>query len=153
MSEEGTEGANPQPSRNLRIAVETAQSVTEGITDPQLRGIAFGKVLDHLLAGSVISRTAQHPSLGKPSPKQRGRAVRVSNEGPTDWVGTLQREGFFSSPKSLGDVTEAVRAQGHNVESKNVTEPLEKLVRLKLLRRERRPSGAQKRGRWMYSIY
>jgi hypothetical protein len=65
----------------------------------------------------------------------------------------LFAEGFFSKSRSLAEVTEAVRAQGHNVESKNVTAPLEKLIQSKTLRRERKADDVSKRGVWMYSNY
>jgi hypothetical protein len=138
------------PTEHLRAAVETAQSVTAGIGDPQLRGIAFGKVLAHLLANSltptILPRTR---SDSKPAPISRP-GPRPAANGPTAWISSLRDDGFFSSPKSLGDITEAVCAQGHTVESKYVTAPLEKLVLAKVLKRERKPAEGQKRGVWLY---
>jgi hypothetical protein len=144
--------ATPTPEQ-LRRAIETAQSVTQGIGDPQLRGIAFGKVLERLLAGEPLALTphVEHP---RPSPSQPQKvAVPPGREGPNAWIAALVAEGFFSKSQSLADVTEAVRARGHNVESKNVTAPLEKLLQTKVLRRERTASGTAKRGLWMYSNY
>jgi hypothetical protein len=144
--------AAPTPDQ-LRTAIETAQSVTQGIGDPQLRGIAFGKVLERLLAGEPLALTphVERPDSSPPRPpKVTGPPGR---EGPNAWVDSLVAEGFFSKSRSLADVTEAVRAQGHNVESKNVTAPLEKLLQSKVLRRERKASVTAKRGLWMYSNY
>jgi hypothetical protein len=142
----------PTPEQ-LRAAVETAQSVTDGISDPQLRGIAFGKVLDCLLSGEPVGPT---PHVGRPhsSPAQSPKvAAPTGRDGPNAWIDSLVNEGFFSKSRSLADVTEAVRAQGHNVESKNVTAPLEKLLQSKALRRERKANETSKRGVWMYSNY
>jgi hypothetical protein len=128
-----------------------AQSITQGISDSQVRAIALGKVLDHLLGASPTSSNPAietSPTEGMPS---HGASTPKSKEGPTTWVEDLAREGFFATPRSLADVTEKVRAGGHNVLSKNVTEPLEKLVAVKRLRRERKPKEGQKRGVWMYS--
>jgi hypothetical protein len=140
----------PTPEQ-LRRLIETAQAVTEGISDPQLRGIAFGKVLDRLLDGESFGPIAVvgHPHSSPTSaPKISAPAGRV---GPNAWIDALVAEGYFSKPRSLGEVTEAVRAQGHNVESKNVTAPLERLLQTKGLRRERKATETAKRGVWMYS--
>jgi hypothetical protein len=144
--------ASPGPER-LRSAVDTAGSVTEGISDPQLRAIAFGKVLDRLLLDEPL-RLVQPGNLPRgaslPPPKV---AAAPSRGGPNAWIDSLVAERFFSEARSLAEITEAVRAQGHNVESKNVTAPLEKLVQSKVLRRERKASETAKRGVWMYSNY
>lgn len=144
--------STPTPAQ-LRSAVETAQSVTAGLSDPQLRSIAFAKVLDHLLAGGVPE--SRPPNGPDPAPRPRSPKTVSSppRNGPMAWVETLRAEAFFSKPKSLAEVTEAVRAQGHNIESKNVTDPLEKSVQSKALRRERRANEGAKRGVWMYSNY
>jgi hypothetical protein len=142
----------PTPEQ-LRAAVETAQSVTAGISDPELRGIAFGKVLDRLLAGAAAELPTRDGSKPRSRPTSLKTVVLPSRDGPRAWVESLLSEGYFSKSKSLAEVTEAVRAQGHNVESKNVTDPLEKLVQAKALRRERKASEGSKRGIWMYSNY
>ena len=138
-------------TQHLKSAVETAQSVTEGLADPQLRSIAFGKVLEHLLiAGTSTPLTVSREHAPVVANRQRNRPRPTVSDGPTAWVDILRTEGFFASPKSLADVTEAVCAQGQKVESKNVTEPLEKLVKSRTLKRERKPTEGQKRGVWMY---
>lgn len=136
--------------QHLRTAIETAQTVTAGIADPQLRSVAFGKVLDHLIASPTGPVTLTRARVAKSPRPKSARAPRAPHDGPTAWVEALRSEGFFAAPKSLADLTEAVCARGHKVESKNVTEPLEKLVRAKILKRERKPSEGEKRGVWMY---
>jgi len=137
----------------LRMAVETALSATDKISDPQLRGIAFGKVLDHLFVGQPIEPSLCIGQGSSAQPHPPGGANSPSRDGPNAWVHSLFAEGFFSKSRSLAEVTEAVRAQGHNVESKNVTAPLEKLIQSKTLRRERKADDVSKRGVWMYSNY
>lgn len=142
----------PTPEQ-LRSAVNTAHEATEGITDPQLRAVALGRVLDHLLAAAELG--SPQPS-GRSPPMRSSPAARVvaaSGNGPRKWIESLVGEGFFSNPKSLAAITEAVRAQGHRVESKNVTDPLVKLVQAKILRRENRSGPEAKRGVWLYSDY
>jgi len=137
----------------IRRAIELAESATAGMSDAELRGIAFGKVLDRLLEESTVAFET------KPSSTEGKRGIRLAPrstapvDGPKTWIESLVSEEFFDSPKSLAEVTEAVRARGHNIESKNVTDPLEKAVVAKILRRERKPGDESKRGIWRYSIY
>lgn len=140
-------------SASIRDAIGEAQSIVEGIQDPELRAVAFGRVLDYLLVSESLVRSPGVIEVRKgPSRPVKGAPLSL-RPGPSAWVGSLLHEGFFSKPKTLSEVTESVRAQGHNIESKNVTDPLEKLVRSKLLRRERGPGEGTKHGVWRYSNY
>jgi hypothetical protein len=143
-------------SEHLRAAVESAEAVTSGVSDPQLRAIAFGRVLDHLLAGGATQSPTQIQREGTEPPRHRapsGVRPPSSRSGPSAWINSLRDEGFFTKQKPLAEVTEAVRAQGHNIDSKNVTDPLERLVQSKVLRRERKPTDGSTRVVWLYSNY
>lgn len=137
----------------FKQAIEAAEAASAGLADPHLRSIAFERVLEHLLSTAPVERSAPGPSGREAADSLRQRTRRPAHDGPTAWIQSLRDEGFFGSSKSLAEVTEAVRARGHNVESKYVTAPLEKLVQSKVLRRERAPKSGQKRGLWTYSDY
>ncbi len=140
-------------TEHIRAAVSEALSIVEGIKDPANQSVVLGKVLDRLLwdvRPAVLPSEHVRP-VGIPSPRSVSSAQL--RDGPTAWVEDLHHEGFFTNPRTLSDVTEGVRARGHNVLSKNVTDPLEKLVTTKRLRRTRSPSEGQKRGVWFYTNY
>ncbi len=144
---------DPPTGEQLRAAVRQAQSVAQEVSDPQLREIAFGKILETLLAParSVLGQSVPETRV-KAEPRHERRAPARARHGPTAWVEEIRGEGFFKDGKTLGALTEEVRARGHNVESKNLTEPLEKLVKSKRLRRTRASSGGE-RGVWVYTDY
>lgn len=136
---------------SLRKAVEMAELATIGVEDVQLRSVALGRVLDRLLTDSQPALLLPVEFRGPQSEKQRSKAP--ARDGPTAWIASLRNEKFFTQSRTLAEVVEVVRAQGHHVESKNVTDPLEKLVRSKVLRRERKSVAGSTRPVWVYSTY
>lgn len=138
--------------RLLKV-VQTAESIASHVADPELRSIAFDRLLQRLLRGADSALELERTEVARrPAPSPRSPR-RTAKEGPTAWVESLRAEAFFSEPKTLSNVVERVRALGHNIESKNVTDPLEKLVQAKILRRERTAGNGGKRGVWSYSNY
>jgi hypothetical protein len=136
---------------DIKAALREAEMISEQVTDPDLRKIAFATVLERMLADPTMraspSKVDGHPVSKTPS---RAAVSRPAN-GPTAWVESLRAEGFFAQPKSLANVVERIQALGHNIESKNVTEPLEKMVQAKILHRERSAEGGSKRRVWIYT--
>lgn len=140
-------------TRVVRIAEEAASAVG----DPTLRAVAFDRILQYFLhSGTSTDFAVSHPikAARHESPGPIADTTRAPRDsGPTAWVESLRLEKFFSQPRTIGDVVESVRALGHNIQSKDVTFPLTRLVQLHKLRRVRKASASGDRGQWIYTDY
>jgi len=117
---------------NLHAVIAEAEKVVGGVTDPELRRVAFDRVLQHFLQSS------QH--VGKPPPHApaRVKADKGSTKpGPKTWLQELADEGFFATPKHLAAIREALDERGHILKPQDLTAPLANLVKEKVLRRKK----------------
>jgi hypothetical protein len=61
-----------------------------------------------------------------------------------DLIVELKEEGFFNKPKSIGEIAKKCTELGYYTTSTDLTGPLQRLVRSKILRR------IEKDGKWVY---
>ena len=137
--------------KKLAGAVRKAEEATADIKDPELRKIAFSKILDHLLGGAKEVREAPQIRRG---PGKIGKPIRSTpspQEGPMTWLEDLIREGFFDLPKPSGDILGKLAEQGHHLQLSNITWQLQQLVRQRKLRRQKKQESAGKKAAWIYS--
>src|SRR5207249_4080720 len=111
-------------------ALEAEQSVAS-IKDPELKRIAFEKILDALLAeptqrGNSKKRDSR---VRDQSPTARG--------GPKAYVSELAEEGFFESPRTMSEVKEELGNRGHHIPLTSLSGPLQRLCQGKVLRRSK----------------
>jgi hypothetical protein len=124
---------------DLTPHVQTAEKAVATITDPRLREIAFGRILDHLLKSQgTVSETTTGSASRKRSPNTSGRR---SSQGVRAWMRELVDEQFFSEPKSLKQIVEELSNRSHHLRSTDLTSPLQNLCHNKVLRR-RKQAGA-----------
>src|SRR5438093_700611 len=85
---------------HLTPYIETAEKAVATVKDPRLREIAFGRILDHLLASKkpdpVKSNHAATKKLGREK-----REAKAAPTGVTAWLRELVDEGFFSEPRFM----------------------------------------------------
>lgn len=135
-------------SDQLAASVSEAERATSQITDPELRRLAFDRVLEHLL------QTSQ-PGVEKPpkGTKQRGakeKAPESSKPGPKAWIRELVEEGFFDEPKTIKALQEGLEKKKHFLELTALTGPLDLLKNEKVLRRKtmKPEEGGRARVHW-----
>jgi hypothetical protein len=143
---------------DLRAVIRRAHLIAEEEPEPNLRSVTYTCVLRFLLQegeGPPPQAASRAPPSGTVTPKPSSRKVNTRNspEGPSSWVTSLRLDNFFRQPKTITDVVTAIKALGHNVESKDVTYPLEQLARSKTLRREKLQAQGSKRRVWTYTEY
>lgn len=142
---------------SIRVAIATAERAVAPIADLELRRIAFERVLDHLLRIADTPLAGEGPTPKSPGPKSalRGGSNNraAPSTGPSAWIERLQSDGFFAEPRTITDTVAQVRALGHAVESKDITFPLVRMVRLRRLRREQKPEPHLRRKVWVYTNY
>jgi hypothetical protein len=117
------------------------------MADGELKLKAFEVILSQLIAASP-PRAAHPPS----EPLAAPRAPRSRAEGQpkslSERVLSLQADGFFKDPQSIGGVREGLKIHGWHYPVTTLSGVLQGLVQKRKLRRERVRDG--KRTGWKY---
>lgn len=129
---------------NYADLVKQAEKAVASVKDPELRRVAFEKVLDDLLAlGSASKEDSQKKSTGKTSPKaQLNRKVRG---GPTAYIQELADDGFFRKRKTIAEIKAELENRGHHIPLTSLSGPLQNLCKGKVLRRQKTSEPGSRR--------
>jgi hypothetical protein len=120
--------------------VAQAEKAVAGVKDPELRRIAFQKILDDLLGGSTAP-AAKHKTTTKRRAPAGDKSKRTARGGPQAYVEELVAEDFFKKPKTIAHVKAELENRGHHIPLTSLSGPLQKLCQRKKLRRQRVTSG------------
>jgi hypothetical protein len=119
--------------------VAQAEKSVSGVKDPELRRVAFEKILDDLLSKSrgedkrAVSPTAPTRHAKQPA-KGKGKAKAG---GPQAYVEELISDSFFKKPKTISEVKVELSNRGHHIPRTSLSGPLQMLCRKKALRRQK----------------
>jgi hypothetical protein len=126
--------------------VTQAERAVGAVKDPELRRVAFERVLDDLLSlqrKDVAVTARSRPRAGNTTkPAARSKARRG---GPQAYVDELVEEGFFRKPKTISAVKVELENRGHHIPLTSLSGPLQKLCQKKVLRRQRIESKGKKK--------
>jgi hypothetical protein len=123
---------------------KTAENSVADMADGELKVKAFEVILKSLLttdAGQPHPIGAADP-VRQPTPQIRSTL--------TERIDLLAEEGFFSEPRSLGEIQSNLAAHGWHYPQTNLSSPLIRLVRQRRLRRIQLSEGSKKV--WKYSL-
>jgi hypothetical protein len=126
-------------SPNYSELVAEAERSVQGVKDPELRRIAFQKVLDELLSGGASSG-----ARAKRRTKKAAKAT-TTRRGTQAYLDEMVDDGFFKTQKAITDVKVELENQGHHIPLSSLSGPLQSMCKRRVLRRQR------KDGRWVYS--
>jgi hypothetical protein len=114
--------------------------------DGDLKTKAFEIILQHLLSTSTYSLPLEPPEKRAPSKKE----LKYSRAPGTakSRILLLKNEGFFTVPRSLGEVKDELIAHGWILPRTSLSGPLQGLVRERHLRRMKSQVGKIKL--WKY---
>lgn len=137
--------ASGVPIDYAKVAAE-ANAAVKAILDPELRKIAFEKILEDLLSSAASGPSHKKPETKvrhgeeKPTaPKKRKKA------GPQTYIEELVEEGFFKkTPKTLAEIKAELGNRGHHIEITHLGTPLRRLCTAKKLRRQKIQSEKRK---------
>jgi hypothetical protein len=136
--------------------VTQAEEATRAIKDPELRRVAFERVLDDLLAGSPSSS----PSETRPArPAKRGRGGPAAgptqkptrSRGPKGYIRELLDDTFFKKPKTIAQVKAELANRGHHIAITSLSGPLQSMCQERVLRRHKAKSEKGKKVAYNYS--
>lgn len=119
--------------------VSEAENAVAAVKDPELRRVAFEKILETLLGrGSSGADTGKRASSGT-KPRVAGKRPAAKKGGPQAYVEELVEEGFFKTPRTIAHVKAELANRGHHVPLTSLSGPLQNLCKInkKVLRRQR----------------
>lgn len=126
-----------------------AQNAVEGISDPELKRIAFEKILNDLLNSDTRKVNSDSTFPAKKVKKRNSKTTGKSNkDGPQSQVKALIDEGFFKKPKTLSEVKTELGTRGFHIPLTHLSAPLVRLCRQKFLRRSKESSGTYSYSNW-----
>jgi hypothetical protein len=123
--------------------VAQAESAVGGVKDPELRRVAFERVLDDLL--STGSKTAPEPKRRAAVKSAAGPVAKGNRGGPQAYIQELIDEGFFEKPKTISGVKVELENRGRHIPLTSLSGPLQKLCQKKRLRRQRLEGKGKKK--------
>lgn len=138
--------------RLAELAVEAEKAVA-GVKDPELRRIAYQRILDDLI-GAPSAASSREPSAKKAQPHRNaepamGRKVHRRG-GPAAYLQELVDENFFKKPKTMANVKAELSNRGHHIPLTSLSGPLQSLCQRRILRRARE-AGPGKKNQFAYS--
>lgn len=136
--------------------VTQAEEATRAIKDPELRRVAFERVLDDLLAGSASSSPSEASPTKPAKPGRGGPASHPTKKpkrgrGPKGYIRELFDEGFFKKPKTIAQVKAELANRGHHIALTSLSGPLQSLCQERVLRRHKAKSEKGKKVAYNYS--
>ncbi len=125
--------------------VEQAENAVAAVKDPELKRIAFQKILESLLSG-------QRDEEGTAKVTVRPKQVRVRHRtgtgkakgGPAIYLQELIDEGFFKKPKTISQVKAELENRGHHIPMTSLSGPLQKKCQERQLRRQKVKTSGKK---------
>lgn len=131
----------PKPYPDL---VTQAEDATKAIKDPELRRVAFERVLDDLLSGGgAASPRSARASKNAERPTRTRTATPRRSRGPKGYVRELIEDDFFKKPKTIAEVKAELANRGHHIALTSLSGPLQNLCRERVLRRNKAKSGTK----------
>jgi membrane protein involved in colicin uptake len=120
--------------------VTQAEDATKAIKDPELRRVAFERVLDDLLSGGGTAAPAG--SRAAKSSERSTRTVKSKKSGgPKGYLLELKDDDFFKKPKTIAEVKAELANRGHHIALTSLSGPLQRLCQDRVLRRHKAKSG------------
>ncbi|HEX8013523.1 MAG TPA: hypothetical protein VF814_21765 [Casimicrobiaceae bacterium] len=124
--------------------VAHAEKAVAGVKDPELKRIAFQKILEDLLGGATPPTTPRAVSRPKKGSTTAAASKRARRGGPQAYVDEMIDEGFFKKPKTIAHVKAELENRGHHIPLTSLSGPLQKLCQRKKLRRQRLKTSGKK---------
>jgi hypothetical protein len=134
---------NPMNSKEIAADLvphlETAEKAVAAVKDPRLREIAFGRILDHLLASKNPSLPQTKPVANEKHSSEGKIEKTVSDEksrsGPTGGLRALIDAGKLDTPLAASEIIDCLKQEGRHYARPSVMMGLLSLVRERVLSR------------------
>ena len=123
---------------NYAELVAQAEKAVDAVKNPELKRVAFEKILDDLLVGGQQEARPQTKVAEKKSgPAAAAPRAKAKHGGPQAYVEELVADEFFKKPKTIAEVKAELQNRGHHIPLTSLSGPLQKLCQKKTLRRQK----------------
>lgn len=131
--------ANDMKTAHYGKMVQEAEAAVAAVKDPELRRVAFEKILVTLLEGIPGHRhkSAKKSRRVDARKKKAARPAKPSAHGPKAKVEELIRDGFFKKQQTIAAVKAELANRGYHIPLTSISGPLQKLTQEKKLRRQK----------------
>lgn len=125
--------------RNYEDLVKQAEQAVGAVKDPELRRVAFEKILDTLLGASKAPErvAVKRRQKNRPSGTSEPQKTAKKRSGTQSYIEELIEEGFFTDPKTITAVKAELGNRGHHIPLTSLSGPLQNLCKRKQLRRKK----------------
>lgn len=126
--------------------VAQAEAAVQSVKDPELRRVAFEKILETLLSEGVAFAPKKKTSkkVGKKTgAKKAATKAAPKGKGPKTRLLELIDDGFFDEQRTLADVKAELADRGFHIPVTSLSNPLMRLTRDKKLRRQKQSTGGK----------
>jgi hypothetical protein len=122
--------------------VAQAEEAVAAVKDPELRRVAFEKILATLLGGGFAGSSPTQGRLKQPRAKPRPptgtrRPAKRLQKGPKAYIEQLINDGFFKKQRTIADVKSELANRGHHIALTSLSGPLQTLTQERKLRRQK----------------
>lgn len=135
--------------------VAEAEAAVAAVKDPELRRVAFEKILATLIENGESS--ARRPARGREaitSAAHRKRGKSQSRRGPKAYIEELVADGFFKKKqRTIADVKAELANRGHHIALTGLSGPLQALTQQRKLRRQKATSREAGKSTYVYSVW
>lgn len=132
--------------KNYEDLVKQAEQAVAPVKDPELKRIAFGKILDSLLGppgnhqGALAKRKKTRKGHSSDAGSGEGQEARRKRSGTQAYIEELIDDEFFVKPKTIAAVKAELGNRGHHIPLTSLSGPLQSLCKRKRLRRQKSES-------------
>jgi hypothetical protein len=130
--------------QNYSDLVAQAEKAVASVKDPDLKRIAFQKILDDLLGASGAKNTPQTLKTRTRRATSNSKSKSSSRGGPKAYIGELIGEDFFKKPKTISQVKAELENRGHHIPLTSLSGPLQRLCQGRTLRRQKLKASGNK---------
>jgi predicted transcriptional regulator YheO len=106
--------------QNYEVLVKQAEQAVASVKDPELKRIAFGKILDSLIGTSDAGRetefeTTTNTKRRSHKTKRTGTKASKPRTGNQSYVEELVDDGFFNERQTIAAVKAELANRGHHI--------------------------------------
>lgn len=129
--------------RDYSEIVAQAEKAVANVKDPELKRVAFQKVLDDLLSADQPKPAASEGKAKKKAPRKK-TSGSSEKTGPRAYIREMIDDGFFKKPKTMAEVKAELENRGHHIPLTSLSGPLQKITQARQLRRQRAKTSGKK---------
>ena len=128
---------------NYQEILASAEKAVAAVKDPELRRVAFQKILDELLSlGRPADAEPIAKAVKKAAPgKFKATITKTRRPGTQSYVNEFVKDGFFKKQKTISQLKAELENRGHHIPLTALSGPLQTLCQRRILRRNRVKSG------------